>query len=62
MTEGAMTLNALAREDSRRSPTRSIRKNGLLQLGSPHFLLLVGVLGGILALVALVFIVQLSSL
>jgi hypothetical protein len=38
-----------------------VRKNGLLQLGSPHFLLLAGLLGGMLALVAFVFYLQLSS-
>ncbi len=32
-----------------------VRRNGLLQLGWPHFWLLVAILGGMLALTALVF-------
>lgn len=39
----------------------SASRNGLLQLGWPHFWLLSGILGGMLALVALVFFAYLAS-
>ena len=38
------------------------RRNGLLQLGWPHFWLLTGILAGMFALVVLVFFARLSSL
>jgi hypothetical protein len=38
-----------------RPPRRIVRRNGLLQLGWPHFWLLAGTLGGLLALVALIY-------
>lgn len=57
-----MTLHALANDGRQRPPARSVRRNGLLQLGWPHFWLLVGILGGTLALVVLVFYAHLSSL
>ena len=41
---------------------RVARRNGLLQLGQLHFWLLAGTLGGMLALVAMVFLIHLSSL
>ena len=54
--------HALTHEEARRGPVRPRRRNGLLQLGWPHYWLLVGVLGGILSLVAMVFlIVRLAS-
>jgi hypothetical protein len=52
-----MTLHVLTHERSR----RPVRKNGLLQLGWPHFWLLIGILGGTLALVVLVLFAHLSS-
>ena len=51
-----MASHALTREDDRRPVARATR-NGLLQLGWPHYWLLVGVLGGMLALVAMVFLI-----
>jgi hypothetical protein len=39
----------------------SVRKNGLLQLGQPHFWLLAGVLGFMIALVVLVIFAQILS-
>lgn len=57
-----MASHALTHEEARRGPARSRRRNGLLQLGWPHYWLLVGVLGGILSLVAMVFLmVRLTS-
>ena len=57
-----MASHALTHEEARRGPARPRRRNGLLQLGWPHYWLLVGVLGGILSLVAMVFlIVRLTS-
>jgi hypothetical protein len=57
-----MTAHSLTHVGGRRSPARRGNRNGLLQLGWFHFWLLVGILGGILALVVLVFFVHLSSL
>lgn len=57
-----MTAHSLTHERGRRSPARRTRRNGLLQLGWPHFWLLTGILGMTLALVALVFFARLSSL
>jgi hypothetical protein len=56
-----MTAFALTREEGRKSPARRVRSNGLLQLGSFHFWLLAGILGGMLALVALIFFAYLVS-
>ena len=53
-----MTLHVLTHE---RSAGRRAG-NGLLQLGWPHFWLLIGILGGVLALVVLVLFVSLSSI
>ena len=54
---GALVAShALTREDGRR-PAARFPRNGLLQLGWPHYWLLVGVLGGMLALVAMVFLI-----
>jgi len=50
--------HALTHEEARRSHVRPGRRNGLLQLGWPHYWLLVGVLGGILSLVAMVFLIS----
>ena len=35
-------------------------RNGLLRLGAPHFLVLVGILGGLLGLIAMVFYLSLN--
>ncbi len=51
-----MTAHTLVDERARRRTAR----NGLSQLGWPHFWLLSGILAGILALVAMVFFVSLS--
>ncbi|HXW07452.1 MAG TPA: hypothetical protein VD833_19600 [Vicinamibacterales bacterium] len=40
-----------------RQSRRVVRRNGLLALGWPHFSLFVAILGGLLALVALVFVI-----
>jgi len=56
-----VTAHSLIHGRGRRSPARSAR-NGLLRLGWPHFWLLTGILGGMLALVALVFFARLSAL
>lgn len=57
-----MTLHALTHDRRQRPPGRSVTRNGLLQLGWPHFWLLIGILGGTLALVVLVLFAHLSSL
>jgi hypothetical protein len=57
-----MTFHALTHEHRQRPRTQNARRNGLLQLGWPHYWLLIGILGGMLALVGLVFYAHLSSL
>jgi hypothetical protein len=47
-----MSAHSLTHQGGRRSPAR---RNGLLQLGWFHFWLLIAILGGMLALVTLVF-------
>lgn len=42
-------------------PARRTRRNGLVQLGWPHFWLLSCILGGMLALVALAFLAQMTA-
>ena len=56
-----MTAHGLTQKGWRRPPARATR-NGVLQLGWSHFWLLIGILGGMLGLVALVFFAYLSSL
>jgi hypothetical protein len=56
-----MTAHSLTHEESRKPPVRRGRSNGLLLLGSFHFWLLSAILGGMLALVALVFLAYLVS-
>jgi hypothetical protein len=56
-----MALHAFTAERRHRPPAAWIGGSGILQLGALHFLLLVGILMGLLALIALVFLVQLSS-
>ena len=53
-----MTAHTLIRDEARRNPVRRPRRDGLLQLGWLHFWMLAGILGGILALVAMVFLIQ----
>jgi len=50
-----MTHHALTDERRSRAPMRSGPRNELFQLGWPHFWLFVAILGGSLALVALIF-------
>lgn len=57
-----MSLNVLANGRPRRPPVGSGYRNGLLQLGWPHFWLLIGILGGMLALAAVVMSAYLSSI
>jgi hypothetical protein len=56
-----VSAHSLIHEEARRSPIRRNGRSGLLQLGWLHFWMLAGILGGILALVALVFLIQISS-
>ena len=56
-----MTAHGLTHEEARRTPVRRATKSGLLQLGWPHYWMLAGILGGMLALVALVFFVALAT-
>jgi len=57
-----MTSHAMAQDQRRRQPVRGARTNGLLQLGWPHFWLLIVILGGGLAVMSFVFYAHLSSL
>jgi hypothetical protein len=56
-----VTAHGLIHEEARRTPVRRVNRNGLLQLGWLHFWMLSGILGGMLALVALVFFIYLST-
>jgi len=49
-----MGPHVLAQERRRHPPSSQVRLSGLLQLGWPHFWLLIAVLGGILGVVAIV--------
>jgi hypothetical protein len=57
-----MTAHGLTQKGWRRPPAHRGTGNGLLQLGWSHFWLLIGILGGMLGLVVLVFFAYLSSL
>lgn len=57
-----MTAHSLTHDEGQRPLARHGRRNGLLTLGWVHFWLLIGILGGILALIVLVFIAGFSSL
>lgn len=50
-----MAAHLLARHEDRRTPSHRPGSNGLIQLRWSDFWLLAGILGGMLALVALVF-------
>lgn len=56
-----MALHALTPERRHRAAQDWVNRTGILRLGAPHFLLLFAILMGLLALIALVFLVQLSS-
>jgi hypothetical protein len=56
-----MTAHGLTHEEARRTPVRRVKRNGILQLGWPHYWMLAGILGGMLALVALVFFAALAT-
>ena len=57
-----MALHTLTDERTQRPSALRVRKNGLLQLGWPHFWLLAGILGLGLALVVLVLLVPHASI
>jgi hypothetical protein len=57
-----VTAHSLTHQESRQSSVRRKSRNGLLQLGWLHFWLLAAILGGMLALVALVFFVRFVAL
>ena len=57
-----MTAHSLSEKEWRRRPARRESRHGVVQLGWSQFWLLIGILGGILALVILVFFAQLVSL
>ena len=56
-----MTTHSLTHQEALKPPARSATRNGLVGLSWPHFWLLAGILGGMLALVALVFFAALVS-
>jgi hypothetical protein len=56
-----VTSHSLTHAEARRSPVHRVRRNGLLQLGWFHFWLLAAILGGMIALVALVFFARFVS-
>ena len=56
-----MALRGLMYEGPRRSPARRAGRNGLVQLGWPHFWLLAGILGGMLALFVGILFAHLST-
>ena len=57
-----MSADGLTQKGWRRPPAHRGTRNAVLHLGWPHFWLLIGILGGMLGLVGLVFFVHLSSL
>lgn len=56
-----MTAHSLSQKEWRRPPAHRGTRNGVLQLGWSHFWLLIGILGGMLGLVVLVFFAYRSS-
>lgn len=50
-----MTAHSLTHQEAGKPPARRVARNGLVRLGWPHFWLLSAILGGMLALVGLVF-------
>ena len=57
-----MTAHSVSQKEWRRPTAHRGSRNGVLQLGWGHFWLLIGILGGMLGLVVLVFFAYLSSL
>ena len=57
-----MTAHSLSGNGYRRAPAHHGTRNELVRLGWSQFWLLIGILGGILALVVLVFFAHLASL
>ena len=57
-----MTAHSLSEKGWRRVPTRHGTRNELVQLGWSHFLLLIGILGGVVGMVVLALVAHLSSL
>ena len=57
-----MTANSLSQKGWRQQPAHRGTRDGVIQLGWSHFWLLIGILGGMLGLVVLVFFAYLSSL
>jgi hypothetical protein len=56
-----MTLHSLTEKEWRQPPVHHRTRNEVLQLGWPHFWLLIGTLGGMLGLVVLMYFASLSS-
>jgi hypothetical protein len=56
-----MTSHGLVHEEARRPRMRPLTRNGLVKLGWPHFWLLSAILGGMLGLVALVYLASYVS-
>ena len=56
-----MTAHSLTHQEAARPPARRAAGNGLVRLGWAHFWLLAAVLGGMLALVGLVFFIALVT-
>ena len=56
-----MALRDLIYEGPRRSPARRASRHGLVQLGWPHFWVLAGILGGMLALFIAILFAHLST-
>ena len=57
-----MTAHSLSEKGWRRPPTNRGTRHEVLQLGWSHFWLLIGILGGMLGLIVVVFSAYLSSL
>lgn len=57
-----MSAHSLTHREWRRTAAHRRVGNGMLQLGWPHFWLLIGILGGILGLVAFVLVAYRSAL
>ena len=57
-----MTAQSLSQKEWRRPTAHRGTRDGVLQLGWSHFWLLIGILGGMLGLVVLMFFAYLSSL
>jgi hypothetical protein len=57
-----MTAHSLSAKGWRRPATHRGNRNEVLQLGWSHFWLLIGILGGMLGLVVMMFFAYLSSL